>query len=126
MTPDLSSPAGFLLGFLGLVGSLAFVYALYSIVHTRRIRSSGTDQLAHELSRIATALEHLVLQRQDASKSQPHLEVPSAQPTSLASTVPLKIPNPGPGPDEAKQEQAKEGSQNSGTIPLSMFGRGRK
>ena len=45
MTPDLSSPAGFLLGFLGLVGVIALVYALYSVVRTRRIRSSGTDQL---------------------------------------------------------------------------------
>jgi hypothetical protein len=126
VTPDLSSPAGFLLGFLGLVGIIALVYALYSVVRTRRIRSSGTDQLAHELSRIATAIESLVLQRQDASKNETHLEEPLTQPTSLASTTPLNIPNPGPGPDQAKQEQPKEGSQNSETIPLSMFGRGRK
>jgi hypothetical protein len=38
---------------------------------------------------------------------------------------PLNTPNPIPRPDEAEQEQPDEESKKSGTIPLSMFGRGR-
>ena len=119
MLPDISSPGGFLLGLLVLAGILALVYALYSFFRTRRIRSSGTDQLAHELSRIATALESLVRQRQEASEGEPQPDAPLGQPT------PVDIPNPVHRPDEAKQEQPKGESKNSGTIPLSMFGRGR-
>jgi hypothetical protein len=119
MPPDISSPAGFLLGLLVLAGVLALVYALLRFLTSRFSRSSSTDQLAHELSRIATALESLVLQRQEASKGEPQPDAPLGQPT------PLNIPNPVPRPDEAEQEQPKGESKNSGTIPLSMFGRGR-
>jgi hypothetical protein len=125
VTPDLSSPTGFLLGLLGLVGIIALVYALYSVFRPRRIRTNGTDQLAHELGRIATALESLAHQRQEAVRSELHPQVPLAQPTPLASATPLNIPNPVPQPNEAEQEQPKEEPKNSVTIPLSMFGRGR-
>ena len=117
--PDFSSPAGFLLGLLVLAGILALVYVLLRFLTSRSSRSSDTDQLAHELSRIATALESLVHQRQEASTGELHPQAPLEQPT------PLNIPNPVPRPAEAEQEQPKEESKNSGTIPLSMFGRGR-
>jgi hypothetical protein len=121
--PDLSSPTGFLLGVLGLVGIIALLYALYSVFRTRRVRSSGTDQLAHELSRIATALESLAHQRQEAVKSEPHPKAQPAQPTPLASATPLNTPNPVPGSVEAEQEQPKEQPKRSGKMGLSMFGR---
>ena len=119
MTPDISSPAGFLLGLVVLAGILALVHLLLRFLTSRSSRSSGTDQLAHELSRIATALESLVRQRQEASEGEPQPDAPLGQPT------PVDIPNPVHRPDEAKQEQPKGESKNSGTIPLSMFGRGR-
>jgi len=116
--PDLSSPMGFLLGLLGLVGIIALVYALYSYFRTRFIRSSGSDQLVRELSRIATALESLALQNQEASKGEPATHPPLGQPT------PLNTPNPVPRPEEAEQEQQPEGEpKRSGKIGLSMFGR---
>jgi hypothetical protein len=118
MLPDISSPGGFLLGLLILAGILALVHALLRFLTSRFGRSSGTDQVAHELSRIATALESMVLQRQEANRVEPHPHATPEQPT------PVDIPNPVHRPDEAKQEP-KEESKNSGTIPLSMFGRGR-
>ena len=117
MTPDLSSPTGFLLGLLSLVGIIVLVYALYSVFRTRRIRSKGTHQVAHELSRIATALESLVLQREAASKSEPHPDAALGQPT------PLNIPNPVPRQNEVEQDQPKEEPKQSGRMGLSMFGR---
>jgi|SRR5215469_1432584 len=117
MMPDLSSPMGFLLGLLGLVGIIALVYALYSYFHTRSIRSRGTDQLVRELSRIATALESLALQKQEASQGEPHPHPPLEQPT------PLNTPNPVLRLDEAEQEQPKGQPKQSGKIGLSMFGR---
>ena len=76
-------------------------------------RSKGTDKLAGELSRIATALELLARQRQEASEGELHPDAPP------------NIPIPVHRPDEAEQEQPKGEAKNSGTIPLSMFGRGR-
>jgi hypothetical protein len=119
MLPDISSPAGFLLGLLVLAGILGLVHALLRFLTSRFSRSSGTDKLAHELSRIATALESMVLQRQEANKIEPHPHAPLEQPT------PVDIPNPVHRPDETNQELPKGESKNSGTIPLSMFGRGR-
>lgn len=119
MWPDISSPAGFLLGLLSLIGVIVLVYAIYRSIGSGSIRAKGTDKLAHELSRIATALESIVLQGQEASKVEPHPHAPLEQP------MPVDSPNPAHRPDEAKQEQPKEESKNSGTIPLSMFGRGR-
>ena len=116
--PDFSSPAGFRLGLLVLAGILALVYVLLRFLTSRFSRSSDTDQLAHELSRIATALESLVRQRQEASTGELHPQAPLEQP-------PLNTPNPIPRPDEAEQEQPDEEPKKSGTIPLSMFGRGR-
>ena len=116
--PDFSSPAGFLLGLLVLAGILALVYVLLRFLTSRSSRSSRTDQLAYELSRIATALESLVRQRQEASTGELHPQAPLEQP-------PLNTPNPIPRLDEAEQEQPDEESKKSGTIPLSMFGRGR-
>ena len=113
MLPDISSPGGFLLGVLGLVGVVALVYALYRSIGSLFVRSKGTDKLAHELSRIANALELLVRQRQEASEGELHPDAP------------LNIPTPVHRPDEAEQEQPKGEAKNSGTIPLSMFGRGR-
>ena len=113
MLLDISSPGGFLLGVLGLVGVVALVYALYRSIGSLSMRSRGTDKLAHELSRIATALELLVRQRQEASKDELHPDAP------------LNIPTPVHRPDQAEQEQPKGEAQNPGTIPLSMFGRGR-
>ena len=116
--PDFSSPAGFLLGLLVLAGILALTHALLRFLTSRSSRSSRTDQLAYELSRIATALECLVLQRQEASTGELHPQAPLEKP-------PLNTPNPIPRPDEAEQEQPDEETKKSGTIPLSMFGRGR-
>ncbi|MGB9244816.1 MAG: hypothetical protein WCC03_15810 [Candidatus Acidiferrales bacterium] len=113
MLPDISSPGGFLLGVLSLVGVVALAYALYRSMGSLPVRSRGTDKLAHELSRIATALELLVRQRQETSKDELHPDAP------------LNIPTPVHRPDEAKQEEPKGEAKNSGTIPLSMFGRGR-
>jgi ElaB/YqjD/DUF883 family membrane-anchored ribosome-binding protein len=79
MTPDISSPVGFLLGLLVLAGILALVYALLRFLTSRFSRSSRTDQLAHELSRIATALESLVRQRQEASTGELHPQAPVEQ-----------------------------------------------
>jgi hypothetical protein len=118
MMPDFSSPAGFLLGLLVLAAILALVYVLLRFLTSRSSRSSDTDQLAHELSRIATALESLVRQRQEGSTGEP-------QPDALLGQPPLNTPNPIPRPDEAEQEQPDEEPKKSGTIPLSMFGRGR-
>jgi hypothetical protein len=114
--PDFSSP-GFLLGLLVLAGILALTHALLCFLTSRSSRSS-TDQLAHEVSRIATVLESLARQRQEASTGELHQQAPLEQP-------PLNTPNPVPRPDEAEQEQPKGESKNAGTIPLSMFGRGR-
>jgi hypothetical protein len=116
--PDFSSPAGFIVGLLVLAGILALTHALLRFLTSRSSRSSRTDQLAHELSRIATALESLVRQRQEASTGELHQQAPLEQP-------PLNTPNPVPRPDEAEQEQPEEEPKKSGTIPLSMFGRGR-
>ena len=113
MLPDILSPGGFLLGVLGLVGVVALVYALYRSIGSLSVRSKGTDKLAHELSRIATALELLAGQRQEASGGELHPDAPP------------NIPIPVHRPDEAQQEQPKGEAKNSGTIPLSMFGRGR-
>ena len=117
--PDFSSPSGFLLGLLVLAGILALTHALLRFLTSRSSRSSRTDQLAHELSRIATALESLVLQRQEANKGEPHPHAALEQPASL------NIPTPVHPADEVEQEQPKGESKNSGTIPLSMFGRER-
>jgi hypothetical protein len=119
MLPDISSPGGFLLGLLILAGILALVHALLRFLTSRFGRSSGTDQVAHELSRIATALESMVLQRQEANKSEPQPHAPLEQPAAL------NIPTSVHRPDEAEQEQPRGEAKNSGTIPLSMFGRGR-
>ncbi|HKD62672.1 MAG TPA: hypothetical protein VKB40_01445 [Candidatus Acidoferrales bacterium] len=108
------SPIGFLLGLLSLVGIIALVYALYSYFRNRFIRSSGTEQLARELSRIATALESLALQKQEASKGEPH--------PLLGQPTPLKTPNLVPRPVEAEQEQPKGEPKQSGKMVLSMFG----
>jgi hypothetical protein len=116
--PDFSSPAGFLLGLLVLACILALVHAFLRFLTSRSSRSSDTDQLAYELSRIATALECLVLQRQEASTGE-------LQPDAPLEQSPLNIPNPVYRPDEAEQQQPDEEPKKSGTIPLSMFGRGR-
>jgi hypothetical protein len=76
MLPDISSPGGFFLGVLGLVGVVALVYALYRSIGSLSVRSKGTDKLAHELSRIATALELLARQRQEASEGELHPDAP--------------------------------------------------
>jgi hypothetical protein len=116
--PDFSSPAGFLLGLLVLAGILALTHVLLGFLTSRSSRSNRTDQLAHELSRIATALESLVRQRQETSTGELPQQAPLGQP-------PLNTPNPIPRPDEAEQEQPDEEPKKSGTISLSMFGRGR-
>ena len=72
MLPDISSPGGFLLGVLSLVGVVALAYALYRSMGSLPVRSRGTDKLAHELSRIATALELLVRQRQEGEGREKH------------------------------------------------------
>jgi hypothetical protein len=114
--PDFSSPAGFLLGLLVLAGILALTHALLRFLTSRFSRSSRTDQLAYELSRIATALESLVRQRQEASTTEMHPQAPLEQPAP-------NTPNPVHRPAEAEQEQPEEEPKKSGTIPLSMFGR---
>jgi hypothetical protein len=116
--PDFSSPAGFIVGLLILAGILALTHALLRFLTSHSSRSSRTDQLAHELSRIATALESLARQRQEASTGELHQQAPLEQP-------PLNTSNPVPRLDEAEQEHPEEEPKKSGTIPLSMFGRGR-
>ena len=124
MLPDISSPGGFLLGVLSLVGVIALVYALYRSIGSLSMRSRGTDKLAHELSRIATALELLVRQRQEPQAGSAREASQTASEGDLHPDAPVNIPTPVHRPDEAEQEEAK-GEANSGTIPLSMFGRGR-
>jgi len=126
MMPDVSSPVGFFLGLVGLVGILVLVYAFFSFLTSRSKRSRRTDQLAHELNRIATALESLVLQRQERSKGEPQPDSPLGRPAPLGQPTPptpLNIPNPVPQPDEAEKEQPEEEPKKSGKIGLSMFGR---
>jgi hypothetical protein len=65
--PDFSSPAAFLLGLLALAGILALVHVLLRFLTSRSSRSSRTDQLAHELSRIASNRTH----RSDSHRSIP-------------------------------------------------------
>jgi hypothetical protein len=114
--PDFSSPAGFLLGLLVLAGILALTHALLRFLTSRFSRSSRTDQLAYELSRIATALESLVRQRQEASTTEMHPQAPLEQPAP-------NTPNPVHRPAEAEQEQPEEEPKKSGKMGLSMFGR---
>ena len=125
MLPDISSPGGFLLGVLALVGIVALVYALYRSIGSLSVRSRGTDKLAHELSRIAAALELLVSQRQEPQTRSAREASQTASKGELHPDAPLNIPTPVHRPDEAEPEQPKEEAKNSGTIPLSMFGRGR-
>lgn len=115
--PDISSPIGFFLGLVALAGILALVHAVLSFLTSRSRRSSSTDRLTHELSRIATALESLVLQRQEAGKGEPQPAPP------LGRSAPLDIPNTVFRPDETEQKQPEEESKKSGKIGLSMFGR---
>jgi hypothetical protein len=117
MMPDISSPVGFFLGLVGVAGILALVYAVLSFLTSRSRRSSSTDRLTHELSRIATALESLVLQGQEANKNEPQPDPPPVR------SAPLNIPNRVFRPDETEQKQPEEGSKKSGKIGLSMFGR---
>lgn len=117
MMPDISSPVGFFLGLVGLAGILALVHVVLRFLTSRSRESSSTDQLTHELSRIATALESLVLQRQEASKGEPQPAPPLGEPT------PLNNPNTVFRPDETEQKQPEEESKKSGKIGLSMFGR---
>ena len=123
MLPDISSPGGFLLGVLSLVGVIALVYALYRSIGSLSMRSRGTDKLAHELSRIATAVELLVRQRQEPQAGSPREASQTASEGDLHPDAPLNIPVH--RPDEAEREEPKGEAKNSGTIPLSMFGRGR-
>src|SRR5215469_14849636 len=123
MMPDVSSPVVFFLGLVGLVGILVLVYAFFSFLTSRSKRSRRTDQLARDLNRIATALESLVLQRQERSKGEPQPDSPLGRPAPLGQPTPLNIPNPVPQPDEAEQEQPEEEPKKSGKIGLSMFGR---
>ena len=125
MLPDISSPGGFLLGVLSLVGVVALVYALYRSIGSLSRRSRGTDKLAHELGRIAAALELLVRQRQEPQAGSTREASQTAGEGELHPDAPLNIPTPVHRPDEAEQEQPKGEAKNSGTIPLSMFGRGR-
>ena len=100
------------------------IYALYRSIGSL-LRSRGTDKLAHELSRIATALELLVRQRQESQAGSPREASQTASEGESHPDAPLNIPTPVHRPDEAEQEQPKGEAKNSGTIPLSMFGRGR-
>ena len=115
--PDISSPVGFLLGLVALAGILALVHTALSFLTSRSGRSSSTDRLTHELSRIATALESLVLQRQEAGKGEPQPAPP------LGRSAPLDIPNTVFSPEVTEQKPQEEKSKKSGRIGLSMFGR---
>jgi hypothetical protein len=131
--PDITSPEGFFLGLLALVGVVGVVYALYRAIGSGSAKSRGADKLTHELSRIATALESIALQRQEANKAELPRHAPLEQRTPLEKHAPLEqskpadIPNPVQPRDEPKQEQPEPEPEpkSPGTIPLSMFGRGR-
>ena len=94
MLPDISSPAGFLLGVVSLVGVIALGYALYRSIVSRSMRSRGTDKLAHELSRIATALELLVRQRQEPQAGSAREASQTASEGDLHPDAPLNILTP--------------------------------
>lgn len=78
-------------------------------------KSSGTDQLAHQLSRIADSLEKLVLH----AGPSPPIEKPPLDKTPVEKpSIPLQS---APPPDKADQKNAdKEGGRH---VSLSMFGR---
>jgi len=78
-------------------------------------KSSGTDQLAHQLSRIADSLEKLVVH----SESSPPTEKPPLdKPPVEKPSIPLQS---APPPDQADPKKAdKEVDRH---VRLSMFGR---
>jgi hypothetical protein len=78
-------------------------------------KSSGTDQLAHQLSRIADSLEKLVLQ---AGPSPPAEKPPLERPPVEKPSIPLQS---APPPDEADKKNA--GKEADRHVSLSMFGR---
>jgi hypothetical protein len=78
-------------------------------------KSSGTDQLAHQLSRIADSLEKLVVH---SGPSPPTEKLPVDKPPVEKPSIPLQS---APPPDEADQKQADKKADRH--ISLSMFGR---
>ena len=89
-------------------------------------KSSGTDQLAHQLSRIADSLEKLVLHagvsemkaEQAKTASLPAEKPPLGKPPVEKPSIPVQS---APPPHEADQKNAdKEAGRH---VSLSMFGR---
>jgi hypothetical protein len=77
-------------------------------------KSSGTDQLAHQLSRVADSLEKLVVHLGPS----PPTEKPSVDKPVEKPSIPLQS---APPPDQADPKKAdKEADRH---VSLSMFGR---
>jgi hypothetical protein len=83
-------------------------------------KSSGTDQLAHQLSRIADSLEKLVvhlepsLPTEKLRAAKPPVDKPSVEKPS----IPLQS---APPPDQADPQKADKEADHH--VSLSMFGR---
>jgi hypothetical protein len=78
-------------------------------------KSSGTDQLAHQLSRIADSLEKLVVH---LGPSPPTEKLPVDKPPVQKPSIPLQG---APQPSEVDQKQIDQSAEHH--VSLSMFGR---
>ena len=103
--------------YLGITVALVIVALLVSLTRGKRAarrvmdKSSDSYQLTHQLSRIADALEALVL----------HLR--AASPEVIQPSEPVKEFSERKAPEPNRTDEAKSGEPTKQHVVLSMFGR---
>jgi hypothetical protein len=114
--------------YFGLAVAVVLLVLLISLVRgrrtTRRVsdKSEDTSQLTHQLSRIADALEKLVVQS-EASPLQPKpVPAPLQKPSEERVPQPT-VSQPTPVPEPTPAEVAKSSEPAKPHVVLSMFGR---